>query len=56
MSTDTFPADSVGIVDTQYFTFAEDEPFVLESGATLGPVTLAYQTYGRSTRTGQTPC
>ncbi len=32
--------------DTQYFTFAEDEPFRLESGAMLSPVTLAYETYG----------
>ena len=32
---------------TRYFTFAEDEPFVLESGATLGPITIAYETYGR---------
>jgi homoserine O-acetyltransferase len=32
--------------DTRYFTFAEDEPFRLESGATLQPVTLAYETYG----------
>lgn len=47
MSTHTFPPDSVGIVETRHFTFAEDEPFVLESGAALGPVTLAYQTYGR---------
>lgn len=47
MSTDTFPADSVGIVETQYLTFAQDEPFELESGATLGPVTLVYQTYGQ---------
>ena len=47
MSTNTLPPDSVGIVETQYFTFAGDEPFVLESGATLGPVTLAYQTYGQ---------
>lgn len=47
MSVQTFPPDSVGIVETRYFTFAEDEPFVLESGATLGPVTLAYQTYGQ---------
>jgi homoserine O-acetyltransferase len=38
---------SVGIVETQFFTFAEDEPFCLESGATLGPVTIAYETYGR---------
>jgi homoserine O-acetyltransferase len=33
--------------DTQYFTFAEDEPFRLESGALLGPVTIAYETYGQ---------
>ncbi|RME43001.1 MAG: homoserine O-acetyltransferase [Chloroflexi bacterium] len=37
---------SVGIVEPQYYTFAEDEPFRLESGATLSPVTLAYETYG----------
>ncbi|MEZ4518614.1 MAG: homoserine O-acetyltransferase [Chloroflexota bacterium] len=41
------PTDSIGIVTTQSYTFAEDEPFVLESGATLSPVTLAYETYGR---------
>lgn len=35
------------IVIPQTFTFGEGEPFVLESGATLGPVTLAYETYGR---------
>ncbi len=37
---------SVGIVQPEYFTFAEEEPFCLESGATLGPVTVAYETYG----------
>jgi homoserine O-acetyltransferase len=35
------------VVETRYFTFAIDAPFVLESGATLSPVTLAYETYGR---------
>jgi homoserine O-acetyltransferase/O-succinyltransferase len=39
--------DSVGTVTTQFFTFAEDEPFCLESGALLSPVTIAYETYGR---------
>lgn len=34
------------IVQTRYFTFAEDAPFRLESGAALSPVTLAYETYG----------
>ncbi len=47
MSTDISAPGSVGITETQYFTFADDAPFVLESGATLGPVTLAYQTYGQ---------
>ena len=37
---------SVDQVQTQYFTFAEDEPFLMSSGASLSPVTLAYQTYG----------
>ncbi len=37
---------SVGVVETKYFTFAEAEPFRLESGRTLGPITLAYETYG----------
>jgi len=35
-------------VASQYFTFAEPpEELVLESGEKLGPVTLAYETYGR---------
>ena len=39
--------NSVGVVEAQSFTFAEDEPFCLESGASLSPVTIAYETYGR---------
>jgi homoserine O-acetyltransferase len=39
--------NSVGVVKTQYLTFAQNKPFKLESGATLSPVTLAYETYGR---------
>jgi homoserine O-acetyltransferase len=35
------------MINPQSFTFAQDEPFALESGASLGPVTLAYETYGR---------
>lgn len=35
---------------TQYFTFTEDEPLTLKSGAQLGPVTLAYETYGTLNR------
>jgi len=39
---------SVGIVETQYFTFAAPPgEMVLESGRKLGPVTLAYETYGK---------
>ncbi|MDO8684205.1 MAG: homoserine O-acetyltransferase [Armatimonadota bacterium] len=39
---------SVGIVETQYLTIAEPpEQFTLESGRTLSPVTLAYETYGK---------
>jgi len=38
---------SVGIVEKKYFTFAHPpEKLMLESGATLGPVTIAYETYG----------
>ena len=40
-------SDSVGIVKTRRFTFAEPpDELVLESGEKLGPVTLAYETYG----------
>ena len=34
---------SVGVVETQYFTFAE---LTLESGEKFGPITIAYETYG----------
>ena len=38
---------SVGLVEKRYFTFAgPPEEMTLESGARLGPVTLAYETYG----------
>lgn len=37
---------SVGIVKTKTFTFAEQAPMLLESGARLGPIRLAYETYG----------
>jgi len=41
---------SVGLVQKAYFTFASDsQPMMLESGASLGPVTLAYETYGTLT-------
>lgn len=34
------------IVQTQYYTFAEDEPITLKGGQKLGPITVAYETYG----------
>jgi len=38
----------IGIVETDYFTFAfPPDELILESGERLGPVTLAYETYGR---------
>ena len=38
---------SVGRVEKRFFTFAGgDAPLVVESGRSLGPVTLAYETYG----------
>ncbi|NOR23092.1 MAG: homoserine O-acetyltransferase, partial [Desulforhopalus sp.] len=49
MSESTTSQDSsVGIVEKKYHTFAKPpEKMVLESGASLGPVTIAYETYGR---------
>jgi homoserine O-acetyltransferase len=38
---------SVGIVETKYYDFGEPpEEMLLESGSKLGPITLAYETYG----------
>ncbi|MEI6222618.1 MAG: homoserine O-acetyltransferase [bacterium] len=38
---------SVGLVEKQFFTFAEPgNEVVLESGEKLGPITIAYETYG----------
>ncbi len=42
---------SVGIVEKKLFTFAEPpNEFLLESGEKLGPITIAYETYGRLNR------
>ena len=38
---------SVGLVEKKFYTFAEPpQELTLECGARLGPVTLAYETYG----------
>jgi homoserine O-acetyltransferase len=38
---------SVGVVEKKFFTFAEPpHEMILESGNKLGPVTIAYETYG----------
>jgi len=43
--------NSVGLVKKQFFTFAEPpNEFVFESGQKLGPITLAYETYGTLNR------
>lgn len=40
-------SESLGIVKTQFFTFAEPpNEMILKSGEKLGPITLAYETYG----------
>ncbi len=39
--------NSVGIVETKYFTFGNHpDEITLESGEKLGPITIAYETYG----------
>lgn len=44
---------SVGVVKTELFSFADpSDPFVLKNGESLGPVTMAYETYGELTPTG----
>ncbi|WP_437205003.1 homoserine O-acetyltransferase MetX [Planctomicrobium sp. SH664] len=44
------PSPAPGCVQRQYVTlFGGDEPLTLESGATLGPITVAYETYGQLT-------
>lgn len=41
---ETFEPGSVGLVETQYFHY--DGVLALRSGQELGPITLAYETYG----------
>ena len=43
--------ENIGVVETKYFTFAEPpDELLLESERTLGPITLAYETYGTLNR------
>ncbi len=44
-------SSNVGVVETRHFTFARPpKDFELESGERLGPITLAYETYGKLNR------
>ncbi|MCX5709728.1 MAG: homoserine O-acetyltransferase [Candidatus Omnitrophica bacterium] len=43
----TLKAENIGLVKQQYFTFGESpDELKLDSGKALGPITLAYETYG----------
>ena len=42
----TTAASLVRVVETEYYSFARDNPFETEGGKQLSPVTLAYETYG----------
>ena len=37
----------IGSAETRFHTFARQEPLVLRSGETIGPVTLSYETHGQ---------
>jgi len=48
MSNVTIKNSSVGVVETHYYTYAQQgKEHKLESGESLGPITLAYETYGK---------
>jgi homoserine O-acetyltransferase len=52
MPNDELQPGSAGFVRTQYFTFAEPpNEMLLDSGEKLGPITLAYETYGQLNET-----
>ena len=51
MSPRSLVKSTVGTVETRYFTFGNPpEELDLESGEKLGPITLAYETYGKLNR------
>jgi homoserine O-acetyltransferase len=53
MAKDNSTAGSVGIVKTQFIRLVpEDKPLELESGKTLGPIDVAYETYGTLNKVG----
>ncbi len=42
------PAQNIGLVGIRFFTFASSpDELILDSGEKLGPITLAYETYGK---------
>ena len=44
---------SVGVVEKKFFTFGQPpQEMTLESGARLGPITIAYETYGKLDESG----
>jgi len=46
-------AQSVGLTETRYFTFCQgDDRMTLTCGAELGPITIAYETYGELNTSG----
>ena len=48
MSNVTIKNSSIGVVETHYHTYAQrGKEHKLESGESLGPITLAYETYGK---------
>ena len=48
MSNVAIKNSSVGVVETHYYTYAQlGKEHKLESGESLGPITLAYETYGK---------
>lgn len=44
--------NSVGLVSKEFFTFANNAPLRLEGGASLGPITVGYETMGSLNKDG----